>query len=553
MLMHSPVHDKARNAPVFAPVLAAMLAAVAVTPAPAQAPPATLSLEEALALARRHNPGFQAQRNDEAVADWNVRSAYGALLPTAALSSALQYQGAGVLRFGSLSTGDFGLGRLPPYYVSWYSAGLTLDLSGAKLLAPGQARVQREATRAQIQSAAANLQYLVTQNYLNVLRAQESERLAAQELERARQNLRLAEARLSVGAATPLEVKQAEVVVGRAEVALLQAKNAVRTAGLRLVQQLGIEFEDQIQLTTRFRVFEPAWTDAELYQRALEANPALAALRASRRAADYSVRMARSAYLPSLSLQAGLSGFAREAGDTDYLLGQAQASAIARIQQCQALNEILRRLADPLPGDDCTRFQFTDADRRRIIAANDQFPFDFTRQPASLTLAVSLPVFTGFSRQREVEAARAAQDDARHRLRELELQLRADVAAGLAAVRTAYQAARLEERNQLVANEQLRLAQERYRLGAASFLELVEAETLKAGADRAYLDAVYSFHDALASLEAVVGTRLLGAERTDGPESAEAAHTGNGARTTPHAPAAEATAQAHQAEGGSRP
>ncbi|MBI4522177.1 MAG: TolC family protein, partial [Gemmatimonadetes bacterium] len=96
----------------------------------------------------------------------------------------------------------------------------------------------------------------------------------------------------------------------------------------------------------------------------------------------------------------------------------------------------------------------------------------------------------------------------RHRERELELQLRADIAAGLAAVETAYQSAQLEARNQLVADEQLRLAQERYRLGAASFLELVEAETLKAGADRAQLDAVFSFHDALAGLEAVVGGRL---------------------------------------------
>jgi hypothetical protein len=35
-----------------------------------------------------------------------------------------------------------------------------------------------------------------------------------------------------------------------------------------------------------------------------------------------------------------------------------------------------------------------------------------------------------------------------------------------------------------------------------------EAETVKARADRAYLSAVYSYHEALAALEAAVGQPL---------------------------------------------
>ncbi|NIP82688.1 MAG: hypothetical protein GWM90_27100, partial [Gemmatimonadetes bacterium] len=48
----------------------------------------------------------------------------------------------------------------------------------------------------------------------------------------------------------------------------------------------------------------------------------------------------------------------------------------------------------------------------------------------------------------------------------------------------------------------------RYRLGAASFLELMEAETLKARADREYLLGVYAFQEALTALEAAVGQDL---------------------------------------------
>ena len=63
------------------------------------------------------------------------------------------------------------------------------------------------------------------------------------------------------------------------------------------------------------------------------------------------------------------------------------------------------------------------------------------------------------------------------------------------------------------ADLQLRAALERYRVGAASFIELQEAETIKARADRAYLASLYQFHESLAALEAAIGRSL-----TEGPE-----------------------------------
>ena len=66
----------------------------------------------------------------------------------------------------------------------------------------------------------------------------------------------------------------------------------------------------------------------------------------------------------------------------------------------------------------------------------------------------------------------------------------------------------IEQRNQAVAAEQLRLATEQYRVGSASFLDLVEAETVMAQADRERVASIYSYHDLLANLEALVGARL---------------------------------------------
>src|SRR5690606_17086891 len=52
----------------------------------AQEPPATLTLEEAIELARAYNPDFRVRANDEVAADWQVRSAYAALLPSVNVS-----------------------------------------------------------------------------------------------------------------------------------------------------------------------------------------------------------------------------------------------------------------------------------------------------------------------------------------------------------------------------------------------------------------------------------------------------------------------------------
>jgi outer membrane protein TolC len=172
------------------------------------------------------------------------------------------------------------------------------------------------------------------------------------------------------------------------------------------------------------------------------------------------------------------------------------------------LNELYTRLTDPLPLTDCSQFLFTEAQRKSIVDQNNAFPFDFIRQPPSASLAISIPIFQGRRRQRDLEAAKIAEEDLRYQVRNSELALRTDLASGLSSLQTAYEAALIEEQNQVWADEQLRLAQERYRLGLATFLELVEAETVKAGADRDRIAAIFAYHDALASLESLVGTSL---------------------------------------------
>ena len=470
--------------------------------------PISLTLEEAIDIARQNNPGLQAARNDEDLADWNVRAAYGALFPSASVNGGVSWQGAGEQTFGSLTAKQLGFSNQPSFLFSNYSLGLDYQLNGRTLMAPGQAKADRVATLAQMAGAEADLVFQVTQGYIDVLRQTEQVRVSEQQRERANFNLRLAAAQLAVGSATGVDVAQAEVAVGRSEVTVLQTANALETARIRLLQQMGADLDSPFVPTTPFSLSEPRWNREELYQLGLDSNPNLRSLRASGSSSTYGVRMAKSAYLPSLNLRAGISGFTRQASSTALTIQQGEVQAQSSIQNCLFFNDLFSRLANPLPSQNCSILQFTDADALHIDSQNSGFPFGFTGQPATLGISISLPIFQGLSRQRQVSEAQTRLDDLDLNLREQELALRADIATTLATVRTAYQAALIEEQNQTLADEQLRLARERFTVGLADFLELLEAETLKVEADREQIAAIFAYHDFLANLEAVVGTSL---------------------------------------------
>lgn len=486
-----------------------LAALVAATPLGAQEEvPDRLTLERALEIARSANPGFRATRNDERLEDWNVRQSYGRLFPQATANATVGWQGTGEQQFGTLTLGDLGFGNQPSYYTSSYRLGLTYTVDWATILGPSQAKANRVTTRAQIGVAEANLVSQVTSQYLETLRQQEAVRVAEAQLENSQFNLRLAQAQLEVGAVTGIDVGQAEVQVGRSEVQLLQARNALETSRMRLLQQLGQSMGAEFELSTPFDLSEPVWEAAGLREMAITGNPTLRTRRSAREAADIGVSSARSSYFPTLSISTGWSGFTREASSTDLQIGQAQAQVAGSIAQCAAQNDLYSRLTPPLPPLDCSRFAFTDAQRQAIVAQNDQFPFGFVGSPPTVTLSLSVPIFSGLSRQRNLEAARLQRDDFVEQIREQEIALEADISIGLATVRTAYQSALLEERNRQLAERQLELARERYQLGEITFVDLVAAQTVLAQGEVAQIQAVFAYHDAVTTLEALVGAPL---------------------------------------------
>jgi outer membrane protein len=305
-------------------------------------------------------------------------------------------------------------------------------------------------------------------------------------------------------------VGTATVEKGRQEVAVIQAQNLYDTERLRLMQQLGVEFNEDIELISTFQVFEPHWTTDALVEQALRTHPQLQSARRTESAASAAAKAQWSNYLPTLSLNGSFAGYVSQIGSNQYVIDQARSSAANRVESCEFNNALNSRLTSPLPdlSGDCSKLAYTDAVGDAAVRGNSLFPFNYTGSPAYFSMTISLPIFDGFTRERQVQAARAQAEDAKFNRRAEELTRRTEVTANLLALRAAYRTVQLEERNATTAGEQLELSSEMYRLGAGSILELTTAQESKVRADQAHLAAIYTFHETLAALEAATGEPL---------------------------------------------
>jgi outer membrane protein len=485
-------------------VLAALALCSAATASAQNAQPspgALLTLDEAITIARRSNPVYLQQSNARRTADAAVRSARGALLPSADASFGSRYQQGGQQVFNGLS-----FTNSSDAIQSSYGLNLGYRLSTATFVNPKAAMANRDAVEADITGSSEQLRAAVTQQYLSVLQAQARSALQDTLVKTAETQLELAKAKLAVGSGTSLDIRRAEVALGQQQVALLTARNNVEVEKLRLFQQMGVAQPEGVVLTTDFPINPPNIALDALLDMARKQNPAIVALRARERAAGLNVKVAQAAYTPTLSLSTGWGGNSYQYTDSDFLVNQARAGVLGQQAQCFQQDSIRTRVG--LPASNCGAIQFTDAQADAIRSRNSQFPFKFQRSPLALSAQLSIPLFDNFNREESVQRASVARDDATYNVRAKDLALTADVTQAFLTLRTSAQTVALQEQNASKAKEELAFAEERYKVGASTFLDVV---TSRGSYEQALIDrvnAVYDYHKAFAALENAVGHSL---------------------------------------------
>jgi outer membrane protein len=489
-------------------LLLLVLCAVAL-PLGAQAPaPSTdsvagpaLSLDDAQRLARRNNPDLQQVQERRRTARAAQLSAYGNLLPSADASLGASYQQGGRQIYNGLT-----LGTNPNTVGSSYGLSLNYRLSAGSLIAPRVAAANRDAVEADITGATETLRSNVTQQYLTVLQAAAKADLADTLVAAAQSQVALARARSAVGSATSLDVARAEVDLATQQVAALNARNLVEIEKLRLFQQMGVAQPQNVQLTSAFTIAPLAHSLAQLMDLARDENPQVVAYRAREHSATLGVRQSRAEYTPSLQVSTGWGGYTQRTTDTDALIDDARLGAVQNMESCQVNN--FARAGAGFPTRDCSQLDFTPAQESAIRSSNEVSMFDFTKNPWQLRAAIVLPLFDGFSREQRVQEATARRNDARSLVRARELQLTADVTSAYLTLTTAQKTVALQEQNAARARQELTFTEERYRVGAATFLDVTQARATYERAESDRINAVYDYHKAFAALEGAVGRPL---------------------------------------------
>src|SRR5438552_7327637 len=333
-----------------------------------------------------------------------------------------------------------------------YSSGLTLSLD----LFDGLRRIQRYRNAAATISAAdagyTNQQYQVTlqtkQAFYNALANEELVRVAESQVTRAQQQLRISIDKLHAGSATRSDSLRSLVDYGNARIALLQAQANLATAQANLGRQIGVDGPVRAVPDTAL----PAFPDTTaLRQSRIDNAPQVQQADAQARAAGAQVAVSRAQYWPSLTASVGNSYTGSEApwsSTSNYLSGW------------------------------------------------------------SVRFSVSWTLFNGFSREKSLRSAAVARDVADAKAADTRRQVSAQLTQQLAALATAYEKIGIAQTNLAAATEDLRVQNERYRVGAATILDLLTSQSALTTAEQNLVQVRFDYLIARAQVEAVVGRTL---------------------------------------------
>jgi outer membrane protein len=258
----------------------------------------------------------------------------------------------------------------------------------------------------------------------------------------AKANLQAADHRHEVGLATIADVLQARTAVSQAELDAQSAQGALEAARAELALAMGTEANQKFEIAPDSGtgpIREVTESVDSLIARATRERPDLAAARALVRESDAQVRIARSATRPSLTV-GGTAG--RSLSNINTLEGRTYA----------------------------------------------------------VTFGVSVPLFSGLSKQYDVVSAQETASAAGARAERARLETAAQVYASYHALRTATQ--RVATSAQLLesAVQSEEVARGRYAEGVGSILDVLTAQGALADARAAAVEARWTWHSSLAQL-----------------------------------------------------
>jgi outer membrane protein len=296
-----------------------------------------------------------------------------------------------------------------------------------------------------------NVALQVKQQYYAVLAAIESRDAAEFQMAQATEQFKTSVAKVRAGVATRSDSLRGVIQIGNAQLALITAQSNKEAADAALTRLVGSEVPvtaDPASVQENMAALPDSAELATLAKR----GPAVQQAEANVQALEEQTKASKATYLPSLS-----ASYSRTGSGTD----------------------------------------------KRFGLGNDPFSYN-----GRLSFSLSYPVFNNFQREEQVVRARVAETNAQVTLRDTQLAAQQSLTQNIGALRSASQRVAVQVASVAAAEEDVRVQQQRYNIGASTFLDLITSQAALATAQQALIQARYDYRIARAQLEALIGREL---------------------------------------------
>ena len=330
-------------------------------------------------------------------------------------------------------------------YSAGLSASLTLFDGFRRSASIRSAGASLESAHASLTTQRFDIVLQTKQAFYNAVAADDLVRVAQTRIERAENQLRISRDKLAAGSAIRSDTLRSFVEVGNARLQLLNAQTQRANATANLARLIGVD--GAVQVVPGSTVTEMVRLDtATLRSEAMGGAPAVVQAEAQARAAGAQVGVSRSQYFPTVS------------GSYSQSWAGAQPSSL--------------------------------------------------QGSWSARLSLSFPIFNGFTRETGMVRSRVAEDAAVARVDDARRQIMAQLTQQFASLEAATVRYEIAGASRAAAEEDLRVQQERYRLGVATIVDVL---TSQENLDQAEVDLVQARLDymiARAEIEALIGREL---------------------------------------------
>jgi outer membrane protein len=298
----------------------------------------------------------------------------------------------------------------------------------------------------QAQATELDLIFEVAQRYFALLAVGQKVKVYQKAIEQRSEQFHAAQVKASANLTPQIDVLTAQAALARAQTDLLEVSDERDIARVALNNAMALDRNAPDYELADVLTYQPVSGGLEsFFTSAIASRPDLRALEAAARAAGAQIKQARSDYFPSVGATAGYSA-----------------------------------MGTGLP------------------AANN----------FNVGLMVTWPIFNGFSTTHHVEEAKATQNAIKYSIEDLEQHIWLDVKSAYLQLQTSVEVIHQAEATLAASSGQLELADKRYNAGLGNIIELTDAERFYIQDDAAYVDALYGYSVAKATLDRVTGTSI---------------------------------------------